>query len=138
MHKTKDQIIVLYVSELVQTSIPHPSPYYQNLEKQLNEELHKHAHQILDFYDQKLKEANVQHKIVELSGTSAKDMIVQFTAESDVDTLVLGRRSMGEQERKLLGSTTDYCTLSEKKTTSPFSGPEIADSCPVSFSPLYV
>jgi hypothetical protein len=38
-------------------------------------------------------------------------MIVDFTQHNDVDHLVLGRRSMGDQERKLLGSTTDYCSF---------------------------
>lgn len=110
VHRTKDSIVVLHVSELVQTQIAHPSPFYVNLQDQLNDELRKQARVILEYYDAKLKECGISHQIEELSGPSAKELIVAFTAERDVDHLVLGRRSMSSQERKLVGSTTDYCT----------------------------
>lgn len=89
--------------------LPHPSPYYHNLQEQLNAEVIKNAQTILARYEAKLKDSGYEYKMEQLIGDSAKEMIVKYTEDHDVDNLVLGRRSMGKLERQLLGSTTDYC-----------------------------
>jgi len=104
-------VTLVYCNETVQTSFAQPSAYYQQLRDQLNAEAIKHGEAILKKYEEKLKEHSIQHKVELLKGDSAKELLVSYTLHNDVDNLVLGRRSMGKVERKLVGSTTDYCAL---------------------------
>jgi nucleotide-binding universal stress UspA family protein len=85
--QTKDQIVVVYAVEYIKSQFPHPSEFYQQLQNQLNDESQKHAHQILEAYENKLKAANVKHKVEQLSGDSAKLLIVKYVEENDVDNL---------------------------------------------------
>ncbi len=60
MDKQNDTLTVLAVAERVHFTLPHPSAYFQSVEKDLNAEVDLKAKHILDEYHTKCTECKVR------------------------------------------------------------------------------
>ncbi|KAG2204023.1 uncharacterized protein EV154DRAFT_603805 [Mucor mucedo] len=66
------------------------------------------SHQLLRFYADQLKFANIAVRAIALAGEPKMEIIRKVT-ELNADVLLLGSRRLGTVKRALLGSVSDYC-----------------------------
>eukprot|EP00695_Tsukubamonas_globosa_P002146 TRINITY_DN3253_c0_g1_i1.p1 TRINITY_DN3253_c0_g1~~TRINITY_DN3253_c0_g1_i1.p1 ORF type:complete len:146 (+),score=21.31 TRINITY_DN3253_c0_g1_i1:56-493(+) len=102
------QVFIVAVVEPVDLAFAHHKPYYEKMEAELAHQQEERVQILLRQYDEALNLERVAHQVVCLKGTRASQAIVEFVAAQSADSLIIGRRGLSDQERVIMGSTSDF------------------------------
>jgi nucleotide-binding universal stress UspA family protein len=108
MHTHHDKLVLLTVTELVESSALSQFEEFLHAQIKFNEELEKHSGKLLQEAESKCRHAHVHDVTTVTLRGDPKYEIEEWVKGAVVDNVVLSRRGTGDRESSDVGGVSDY------------------------------